>query len=672
MMREIFTARGESNLGIARLAWISFFVVLSGFLGASAVLLTPPGSTVAAWWPAAGTSAIAIFLARRTWWVAAIAIAIATTLANMAGGRPLTISVVFGVINAIEASIVVLLLARLLPSRVLRSIGDTLKFIVAAAAGSLSIGVFGGLAVWLILGGDPLLTFAEVTPSHFSAIMVILPIVLTRWRDSPKLGIEFAAQVVVLTSTVLVVFWPGHFLPLAFLPLPVLTWAAIRFGLPVVTLEVLAVAVASLVMTFMGGGPFAGAGEGRGVFTTTLLQIYFLSYASALLLFGAAAREREQALRRASSSENILRSGLLGAQIGLVIVAQKEGRAEVLEANAAASMVIVTVKGGNGPTLRLSDSYLTDAIEEMWASSRAEWSGEWDAADGGARLNAFITKTHDGNLSIQIIDVTARHKSELATAAALRQESAAAEVLRSLNKRQDEFVASVSHELRTPISSVIGFTDELEETELDDTQRMYTKVIARNGRRLLALVNDLLTLAALDRGESLTNEQPVAFTRLIADGVEDLSAQAKAARVELAFVEGVNCSAETEHPQEVGQVLTNLIGNAVKFTLEGGLVTVMLTERADDVAITVSDTGRGIPPAELESVLERFVRSSSSAGTTGTGLGLPIVKKLVESMGGSILLDSDGVSGTTVTVTLPRAGHSAFGLRGAETEVAPR
>ena len=77
MMREIFTARGESNLGIARLAWISFFVVLSGFLGASAVLLTPPGSTVAAWWPAAGTSAIAIFLARRTWWVAAIAIAIA-------------------------------------------------------------------------------------------------------------------------------------------------------------------------------------------------------------------------------------------------------------------------------------------------------------------------------------------------------------------------------------------------------------------------------------------------------------------------------------------------------------------------------------------------------------------------------------------------------------------
>ncbi|HPM52296.1 MAG TPA: hypothetical protein PK282_08680, partial [Rhodoglobus sp.] len=99
------------------MAWISFFVVLSGFLGASAVLLTPPGSTVAAWWPAAGTSAIAIFLARRTWWVAAIAIAIATTLANMAGGRPLTISVVFGVINAIEASIVVLLLARLLPSR---------------------------------------------------------------------------------------------------------------------------------------------------------------------------------------------------------------------------------------------------------------------------------------------------------------------------------------------------------------------------------------------------------------------------------------------------------------------------------------------------------------------------------------------------------------------------
>ncbi len=634
-----------------RTAQIVFFVLLSGVLGASAVLLTPPGSSVAAWWPAAGTSVIAVFLARRYWWAAAVGIALITAVSNVVGGRTVPISLVFGIVNAAEASIVVLLLARYLPSRTLRSVGDAIKFFVISAVGSAALGVMVGLAVWGLLGGDPVTTFAEVVPSHLSALMVIVPVVLVSWRAVPRVSWELPLQVVALIGIILIVFGPSHGLPLTFLPLPLLTWAAIRFGLAVVSVELLGTAIASLTLTMLGGGPFSHL---ETEFTGSLLQIYFVACAVSLVLLGAVAAERETALARVRASEELLRSGLLGAQIGLLIVARDDTGTRLVETNAAASAV--TAAGEHGAAAHLTDPDLMRAIDGMWNSSETQWSGEWDT-DAHLRLQGLITRTAENTLSVQVIDVTARHRAEQVTAAALEKELAVAEALRALNQRQDEFVASVSHELRTPISSVIGFTEELRETELDDTQLMFTTVIARNGRRLLALVNNLLTLAALDRGDTPVTSEPVPIARLVTEVTQDLSALAKTGGIALRFDSGTDVTVETSHQQELTQILTNLTGNAVKFTPSGGEVTLGLATVGTDAVITVRDTGRGIPPEELEAVFGRFVRASSSGGTQGTGLGLSIVKQLVDSLGGTLALESDGVSGTTATVTLPLSGR---------------
>ena len=627
---------------------IALLLIATGVLGASSVLFTPVGSTVAAWWPASGTAAIALLLAGRRFWLVVPFLILVGTLANLAGGRPLDISLVFGSINAIESIVVVLLVARLLPARRLRTVGDVLKFFIVAGAGSLVLGVLVALAAALLHGADPVKTFLDVTPSHASALMVIVPMALVGRVRLPSLK-EFLPQFALLIGVVLVVFWPGHFLPLAFLPLPVLTWAAIRFGFRIVTFELIVTATASLVLTIMGGGPFAHAEAVEAAFTTTLLQIFFLAYSCSVLLLAAVAAEREAALDLARTSEDMLRASLEAAQIGLLIVDRASGHTQVIEANPAARQLLNDASDDHGI---IADPFLTGEIDRLWTSPTGQWSGEWDSVDG-SRLQGFATVTSSDRMSVQVIDITARHRAELATAAALTNELAAAEALRALNQRQDEFVSSVSHELRTPISSVIGFADELELTSLDEAQRMYTSVIVRNGKRLLALVNDLLTLAALDRGESTEATAPRALSKLVNEGVEDLQAQARAGGVTLQFARGNDDVASTVHAQEVSQILTNLLSNAVKFTPSGGQVSVTLDQVDGMAVLTVADTGRGIPPGELEAVFEKFVRSSSTGATPGTGLGLPIVRKIVENIGGRITLESDGLSGTTVRVCLP-------------------
>ena len=629
---------------------IALLLIATGVLGASSVLLTPPGSTVAAWWPAAGTATIDLILAGRRWWLVVPFLILMGTLANLAGSRPLDTSLVFGALNAIEAIVFVLVISRLLPSRRLRSIGDVLKFFIAASAGSLTLGVLVAVTVALLHGADLFRTFLDVTPSHASALLVIVPMALVGRVRLPSVK-EFLPQFALLLGVILVVFWPGHSLPLAFLPLPILTWAAIRFGFRIVTFELIVTASASLTLTIMGGGPFAYAGAVEGAFTTTLLQIFLLAYSTSVLLLAAVAAEREVALHSARTSEDMLRAGLEAAQIGLLIVDRASGETQVIEANPAARQLLNDASDDHGI---IADPFLTSEIDRLWTSPTGQWSGEWDSVDG-SRLQGFATVTSSDRMSVQVVDITARHRAELATAAALTNELAAAEALRALNQRQDEFVSSVSHELRTPISSVIGFADELELTALDETQRMYTSVIVRNGKRLLDLVNDLLTLAALDRGESTEATAPRALSKLVTEGVEDLQAQARAGGVTVQFARGYDEVASTSHAQEVSQILTNLLSNAVKFTPSGGQVAVTLDQVDGMAVLTVVDTGRGIPPGELEAVFEKFVRSSSTGGTPGTGLGLPIVRKIVENIGGSITLGSDGHSGTTVRVCLPTA-----------------
>jgi len=227
---------------------------------------------------------------------------------------------------------------------------------------------------------------------------------------------------------------------------------------------------------------------------------------------------------------------------------------------------------------------------------------------------------------------------------------------RELDRMRDAFVATVSHELRTPLTSISGFLEMMQEEEqgLGETGRRYLDVIRRSTERLHALVEDLLLIAQIEANRVELQCAPLDVTELLSSSVEAIRPSADDKGVELELV--------TDHPPLVNgdrnrltQVLDNLISNAVKFTSDGGKVTVSASGEGNAVRVVVADTGIGVPSEEQGQVFSRFFRASTATqlAIPGTGLGLAISRALVEQHGGTIVFESAEGEGTQVVITLP-------------------
>jgi len=259
--------------------------------------------------------------------------------------------------------------------------------------------------------------------------------------------------------------------------------------------------------------------------------------------------------------------------------------------------------------------------------------------------------------------------------AMLDREREAVLILRELNRQKDDFVSSVSHELRTPITSILGYAEELEDTALDADQARFARVIVRNSHRLAQLVEDLLDLSRMSTQSDAGQVEPVDVAALVADCLEELAPLAQAAGVELTAEFGDEPIELLSSASDLRRVLTNLVSNSVKFTPPHGQVWVGCSAaEGGGVLLTVSDNGIGIPAADLERVFDRFFRSATAESLAGTGLGLPLTKGLIDRLGGSIDLQSDGRTGTHVTVALPHhpAVPPAPALPADSSSAAPR
>ena len=217
-----------------------------------------------------------------------------------------------------------------------------------------------------------------------------------------------------------------------------------------------------------------------------------------------------------------------------------------------------------------------------------------------------------------------------------------------------EFTANVSHELKTPLQSIIG-SAELLETGLakpEDRPRFLSR-IHQEAERLVALINDIIRLSQLDEGGQLSAE-PVDLQDLSLETVRSLTELAAGRNVTLTAVG--TTAPMTGVRRLLAETVYNLCENAVKYNVPGGSVTVETGETAQDVTLTVRDTGIGIPAAEQSRIFERFYRvdKSHSRAIGGTGLGLSIVKHAVAYHHGAIHLESEPGKGTVITVTLPK------------------
>jgi PAS domain S-box-containing protein len=230
-------------------------------------------------------------------------------------------------------------------------------------------------------------------------------------------------------------------------------------------------------------------------------------------------------------------------------------------------------------------------------------------------------------------------------------------------RQRDELIATVSHELRTPLTSIIGYTElmaDLDESDMSRRARRLLGVIERNAARELQLVDDLLTMAYLDDNRLRIERRPVRLADVARQVVDDAALRARERGIELAL-------AETEVPPVHGdsyrlvQVLENLLTNALKFTAPGGRVDVVVRDGGPMGVLEVRDTGIGVSAEEQEHVFDRLYRAPSAVRSQvqGAGLGLSIVRAIVDAHDGLVEVDSEVGVGTTVRVSIPHEPPTA-------------
>ncbi|HWI37778.1 MAG TPA: response regulator [Burkholderiales bacterium] len=322
-----------------------------------------------------------------------------------------------------------------------------------------------------------------------------------------------------------------------------------------------------------------------------------------------------------------------------------------------------------GRSLKLSDSTPVEEESRM----RRLIAGEKFSYDarattrGGTPLDiqvAVAPLLDDGNRCIGRIavarDVTQHKRSE----EALRLAREAAE---AANHAKSSFLARMSHEIRTPMNGVLGMTELLLETGLTATQRKYAETVQRSGKNLLSIINDLLDFSKIEAGKLELEHVDMDVRRTIEDIVELLAERAHSKGLELACSIPANLATHVKgDPLRVGQVLTNLVGNAIKFTERGSVVVrvdaVAETAREVTLRFEVADTGVGISVGAQARIFKEFSQADGSTTRKhgGSGLGLAISKQLVEMMGGTIDVRSDVGVGSTFwfTVTLEKQPHA--------------
>jgi signal transduction histidine kinase len=228
--------------------------------------------------------------------------------------------------------------------------------------------------------------------------------------------------------------------------------------------------------------------------------------------------------------------------------------------------------------------------------------------------------------------------------------------LETASRHKSDFLATMSHELRTPLNAIIGFSEVLHEQmfgELNERQLAYVDDVLEAGKHLLSLINDVLDLAKIEAGSMELELSEVAIPEVLRSAVSMHSERASRRGVELSLTtepEEITISADG---RRVRQIVFNLVSNAVKFTPAEGRVDV--SARLDDgqVEIAVADTGPGIAPEELETIFEEFKQATDGKRAEGTGLGLPLSRKLVELHGGRLWVESAAGNGSTFRFTLP-------------------
>jgi PAS domain S-box-containing protein len=376
-------------------------------------------------------------------------------------------------------------------------------------------------------------------------------------------------------------------------------------------------------------------------------------------------QQAEEALRRSEQrlreSEERFREAFAHAPVGMTITDLK---GHFLEVNQAyCRMLGYEEQELLRPGFAFRDLTHAEDLEQNLEEWRRLLSGEIPAfffekrywrKDGSivwVRASVTLRRDHRG-APCQVVAIIEDINDRKLAEESLR---AAKEAAEEASRVKSEFLATMSHELRTPMTVILGYLEILLQNGFSGEQRWMLQMVENAAHRLLAIIDDILDISRIEERRLKIEERPFEPRRRVAQVVELFSVQARERKLTLNWMVAERVPQMLRgDPDRIGQVLMNLIGNAVKFT-EQGEITVIVDRLAEGISFTVQDTGIGIPAENLEQIFAPFsqVDSSLTRRFGGTGLGLAISRELVTLMGGTIRAESEEGLGSTFRFVLP-------------------
>jgi len=568
------------------------------------------------------------------------------------------------------------------------TVGDVLIFVVYAAVlaplvsatiGSLSV-CFGDPNQW---SGFWKLWLTWWMGDGFGAL-IVSPLLLS-WSTSRTINRhdipEISGLFVLLLIVVLIVFagWfpgPVKTYPLAYLCLPCLVWAALRFDQRIVTVAILLMAGIAVWGAKHGYGPFVQSSRN----VSLLLLISFVGLSSLMtLLVAAVTTERQKAeaekWKLGSELEHHRRrvEDIVEHVPGVVWEAWGKPDAANQRIDFVSNHVEQMVGYSKEEWLSTPNFWLSIVHPDDKERAAAEAAAIFASGKGGSsrfrwlhrdgrevwiEAQSIVVCDESGPVGMRgvTMDITAAVEAEIERGVLLERESLARQQAEEASRLKEEFLATVSHELRTPLNAVVGWSRLLQSGQLDaDGTRHAIEVIERNAASQRQIIEDLLDVSRIVSGKLRISTQPVDLMLIIHAAIDAVQPAAEAKEIEISThvaAPDVIVRADDERMQ---QVFWNLLANAVKFTPAGGTVDVFLERNGSLAEISIEDTGPGVPPEFLPRIFERFSQAdgSSTRKHGGLGLGLAIVRHLVELHGGTVSAANREAGGAVLSVKLP-------------------